>query len=160
MSNDLETKTVSLHVNGQEQTVDPKTHSSLLAYLRSELRLSGTKQGCGTGNCGACSVLVDEQAVQSCQLSVAAAAGTDVKTIDGILGTPLGNQISNTLIQYDAAQCGYCLPGIVIATYAELRHADSPDAVKALQRNLCRCGTHTRILAAVTALIKKHEASQ
>lgn len=158
MNKNSEKNSVSLFVNGQEQSVDPKTHLSLLAYLRNDLRLTGTKQGCETGNCGACSVLVDDKTVQSCQLSLNAVAGRDVRTIDGIIKTSLGGQITNTLTHYDAAQCGYCLPGIVIAAYAELLHSDSPDAVSALQRNLCRCGTHTRILKALREVIKTQEA--
>ena len=160
MNEQLESKTVSLSVNGQVHTVVPKKHSSLLAYLRNELQLTGTKQGCETGNCGACTVLVNEYAEQSCQLSLAAAEGLDIKTLDGIIETPLGKQITDTLIHYDAAQCGYCLPGIVIATYDEVSNADKPDALNALQRNLCRCGTHTRILKALREIIKERAAKR
>jgi len=98
--------------------------------------------------------------MQSCQLSVAAADKSKVETIENIVQTPLGNQIATALMRHDAAQCGYCLPGIVVSAYAEILTATRPDPVNALQRNLCRCGTHSRILTALKEVMATQDSSQ
>lgn len=153
MKTDQESAKISLVVNGKEFCVDPKAHSSLLVFLRNELRLTGTKQGCSTGNCGACSVLIDGIAEQSCQFGLVAAAGTQVQTVESIVQTHLGSKIAKALTHHDAAQCGYCLPGIVVTAYGGFWGVENPDPVDALQRNLCRCGTQIRILAALRDVI-------
>lgn len=153
MNKQINSKAVTLTVNGTSLQADPKSHSSLLTFLRNELKLTGSKSGCGAGNCGACSVLVDSIAVQSCQPGLSAIADSNIQTIESIIQTPLGKQITAALTRYDAAQCGYCLPGIVVAAFAEIQNAESPEPVRALQRNLCRCGTHTRILKALQEVI-------
>lgn len=139
----------TLLVNGSNVRVGENLQSTLLSFLRNELQLTGTKSGCANGNCGACTVLIDNIAIQSCQVSVAAVMESNVQTIEHIIQTPLGNRIATALIQHDAAQCGYCLPGIVVAAYTEQLTAETPDPVRALQSNLCRCGTHARILRAL-----------
>lgn len=153
MKTDNESAKITLVVNENEFCVDPKAHSSLLGFLRNELRLTGTKQGCSMGNCGACSVLIDGVAVQSCQIGLVAAAGTQVKTVESIVQTRLGSKIANTLTHHDAAQCGYCLPGIVVAAYGGFLDVEKPNPVDILQRNICRCGTQFRILAALRDVI-------
>jgi len=149
MSREVKSSEISLVINGNEVWVNPQNHSSLLAFLRSELTLNGTKQGCATGNCGACSVLIDGVAMQACQVSLRSIENSTVETIENIALTPVGKQITNEMTRCDAAQCGYCLPGIVVAAYAEVLNATEPDPVHALQHNLCRCGTHSRILNAL-----------
>ena len=160
MNDKQKTAEATLTVNGSLVHTDATSHSNLLGFLRTELRLTGTKTGCESGNCGACTVLVDGTAMQSCQLSVAAADKSKVETIENIVQTPLGNQIATALMRHDAAQCGYCLPGIVVSAYAEILTATRPDPVNALQRNLCRCGTHSRILTALKEVMATQDSSQ
>lgn len=150
---------IALMVNGTQVRTDPTRHSNLLGFIRNEMQLTGTKAGCASGNCGACTVLIDDNAMQSCQVSLTAVEKSHVETIENIVQTPLGNQIANALIGHDAAQCGYCLPGIVVAAYAELLTSATPDPVHALQRNLCRCGTHSRILTALKEVMAAQDPS-
>ena len=97
---------MSLTVNGQKCRVDPKAHSSLLEFLRHEVKLTGTKIGCGMGDCGACTVIVDGNALQSCQLKLSALNGAKIETVEAVVQTSLGGQIADSLTQHDAAQCG------------------------------------------------------
>ena len=140
-------------VNGQARTVDSADPNQPLLYvLRNALGLTGAKYGCGLGQCGACTVIVDGEAMRSCQVPVAAAAGRKVTTIEG-LGTPeRPHPVQAAFIEEQAAQCGYCANGMVMTTAVLLDKTPRPslDAVKeALDGNLCRCGTHQRILRAV-----------
>ena len=141
-----------LVVNGQsrEVTADPET--PLLYVLRNDLGLTGTKFGCGLGQCGACTVLVDGQPVRSCALPVQAVAGQAVTTIEG-LGTPeRPHPLQAALIEEQAVQCGYCTPGIVMAAKAILDRTPRPTEAQlreALNEVLCRCGTHDRVVRAV-----------
>jgi nicotinate dehydrogenase subunit A len=143
----------TLHVNGEPRTIavhDPD--EPLLYVLRNTLGLTGAKFGCGLGQCGACTVIVDGDAVRSCVVSVARAAGTNITTIEG-LGTPeKPHPLQAAFIAEQAAQCGYCVTGMVMTGAALLaRKPDltQDDAQRALAGNLCRCGTHQRILRAM-----------
>ena len=158
--NNLKNKSeeITVFVNEKELQVNPKEHSNVMFFLRNELQLTGTKEGCSTGNCGACTVLVDNIAMQSCQLKVGTTALQKITTIEHIINTTLGKQICATLAKHDAAQCGYCLPGIVVSAYAELLNTKNPNAINALERNLCRCGTHSRILKALREVITTSKA--
>ncbi len=157
MSNQQKSPCIPIIVDGSDVSVDAKSHQSLLAYLRNELLITGCKQGCATGNCGACTVLVDGTATQACQVSIASLENNKVETVESIVQTALGKQITEALIERDAAQCGYCLPGIVMAAYDELSNAKTPDPKHALQHNLCRCGSHSRILSALQTVFKTQE---
>jgi len=142
-----------LTVNGQPASVESWDPDQPLLYiLRNSLNLHGPKFGCGLGQCGACTVLLDGKAVRSCVTPVRQAAGHSVTTIEG-LGTPEHpNPVQAAFISLEAAQCGYCTNGMVMAAEALLRATPQPtlDQVKSsLAGNLCRCGTHTRILSAV-----------
>jgi len=148
---------VSVAINGSRVVVDPESHSSLLSYLRTQMQLTGSRQGCATGLCGACNVLIDGVTMQSCQVGLTSLAQSNVETIESIVQKPLGKRITKALMQTEASQCGYCLPGIVVAAYSEILTADSPDPVHALQRNLCRCGTHSRILNALKDVIATND---
>jgi nicotinate dehydrogenase subunit A len=144
--------TYSFTVNGMDRTVDSADPDQPLLYvLRNGLSLTGAKYGCGLGQCGACTVIVDGEAMRSCQLPVAAVAGRKVTTIEG-LGTPeRPHPVQAAFIQEQAAQCGYCANGMVMTTAALLEKTAKPslDEIKdALEGNLCRCGTHHRILRA------------
>lgn len=144
--------TYSLTVNGAARTIETRTDEQPLLYvLRNQLGLTGAKFGCGLGQCGACTVLVDGEAVRSCLMPVSAAGGRSITTIEG-LGTPdKPHAVQAAFITEQAAQCGYCANGMVMTTAALLARKPNVtlDEVKeALAGNLCRCGTHQRILRA------------
>ncbi|HET6308656.1 MAG TPA: (2Fe-2S)-binding protein [Rhodopila sp.] len=139
---------IRLTVNGQDHDIDADPDTPLLYVLRDELNLNGAKYGCGLGQCGACTVIVDGQAVFSCLTPLIALEGRAVRTIEG-LGM---NAVQRAFIEEQAAQCGYCTAGMVMRTQALLEqnpHPTEADIRSTLSVNLCRCGTHMRILAAV-----------
>jgi nicotinate dehydrogenase subunit A len=139
---------IRLTVNGQDHDIDADPDTPLLYVLRDELNLNGAKYGCGLGQCGACTVIVDGQAVFSCLTPLIALEGRAVRTIEG-LGM---NAVQRAFIEEQAAQCGYCTAGMVMRTQALLEqnpHPSEADIRSTLSVNLCRCGTHMRILAAV-----------
>ncbi len=143
---------IRLTVNGhpREVTADPET--PLLYVLRNDLGLTGTKFGCGLGQCGACTVLVGGQAVRSCMLPVQAVAGQMVTTIEGLGSPEHPHPLQATFIEEQAAQCGYCTPGIVMTAKAFLDQTPRPTEAQvkqALAGVLCRCGTHERVIRAV-----------
>ena len=144
--------TVSLNVNGQEHTVDVDPATPLLYVLREDLRLDGAKFGCGLGQCGACTVMVDGRSVFSCLLPVAALAGRKVVTVEGLGSAEKPNALQQAFIDEQAAQCGYCIAGMVMRAQSLLLKNSNPsdDEIRShMQSNLCRCGTHMRILRAV-----------
>jgi aerobic-type carbon monoxide dehydrogenase small subunit (CoxS/CutS family) len=137
-----------LTVNGQQHEVDAEADTPLLYVLRDDLGLNGAKFGCGLGQCGACTVIVDGQPVFSCLTPVSVLAGRQVRTIEG-LG---GNAVQHAFEQGQAAQCGYCIAGMVMRATALLEHnphPSEPEIREYMSVNLCRCGTHMRILEAV-----------
>ncbi len=143
----------NFRVNGRAERVESwDPHQPLLYVLRNALDLKGVKFGCGLAQCGACTVLVNGEAVRSCVTPVSAVAGKSVTTLEG-LGSPRHpDPVQAAFITEQAAQCGYCTNGMVMATKALLRRNPRPSAAEvkeALAGNLCRCGTHTRILRAV-----------
>jgi nicotinate dehydrogenase subunit A len=143
---------IRLNVNGQDHSVDAEPDTPLLYVLRDDLALNGAKFGCGLGQCGACTVIVDGQAVFSCLLPVAALAGRTVRTIEGLGTAAAPSPVQRAFIDEQAAQCGYCIAGMVMRAQALLEHNPRPSEQEirdALSVNLCRCGTHMRILAAV-----------
>jgi nicotinate dehydrogenase subunit A len=144
---------IALHVNGEARTVEIADASEPLLYvLRNTLGLTGAKYGCGLGQCGACTVLIDGEAVRSCVLPVSRAADRKVTTVEG-LGTPeKPHPLQAAFITEQAAQCGYCATGMVMTGAALLGkkpNATLEEAKEALAGNLCRCGTHQRILRAM-----------
>ncbi len=140
-------------INGQIRPIEAADPDQPLLYaLRNDLSLTGAKFGCGLGQCGSCSVLVDGEAVRSCQLSVSQAVGKTITTLEGLGTIDNPHPVQAAFITEQAAQCGYCANGMVINAAALLarNHKPSLDEVKqALANNLCRCGTHDRILRAV-----------
>jgi nicotinate dehydrogenase subunit A len=143
---------IELDVNGRRQRVDVQADRSLLSVLRDELALTGTKYGCGEGQCGACTVLVDGRAVRACRTPVAQAAGKRVTTIEGLERDGRLHPLQQAFIDEHALQCGYCTAGMVVTAAALLeREPDvEEDGVRrALDGNLCRCGAHNRIVRAV-----------
>jgi aerobic-type carbon monoxide dehydrogenase small subunit (CoxS/CutS family) len=142
----------SLRINGRTHEVDGEPADSLLAVLRSDLGLTGSKFGCGEGYCGACTVLVDGQVTRSCTARLAAVAGKPVTTIEGIADGNRLHPVQEAFIEAEAFQCGYCTPGMVIATIGLLRTNPDPtdqDIAKVMDRNVCRCGTYPRLVEAV-----------
>jgi nicotinate dehydrogenase subunit A len=142
---------IRLIVNGRAVEVDQADDTPLLTVLRDTLGLVGSRFGCGQGLCGACMVLLDGRPVPSCDIPVWQAADSRVVTVEG-LAADGGNAVQRSLIEHQAAQCGFCISGIVVAVTALLAEAPDPseEAVRtALERNLCRCGTHQRIVEAV-----------
>jgi nicotinate dehydrogenase subunit A len=143
---------VSLRVNGVERTIEADPATPLLAVLRGELGLTGTRFGCGANQCGACFVLIGDRAVASCDTPLWAAAGKDIATVEG-LGTPEHpHPLQSAFIAEQAMQCGYCVSGVLIAAAALLRRNPAPSETEvreALDRNLCRCGSHNRMVRAV-----------
>ena len=144
-------ETFQLRVNGRDCEVCAEPNTPLLYVLRNDLKLKGTRFGCGEGQCGACNVLFDGNAVQSCDTPLWSAVGHEVTTIEGISESGL-HPVQQAFIDEQAIQCGYCIDGIIIAAVALLRREKDPSDAQiaaALERNLCRCGTHVRIFRAI-----------
>jgi isoquinoline 1-oxidoreductase subunit alpha len=137
-------------VNGREVAIDVEPEMPLLWMLRDELGLVGTKFGCGAGLCGACTVLVDGEAIRSCQTPVGALEGKSVLTIEG-LGAKELHAVQKAWIEHDAPQCGYCQSGQVMAAVALLARNPNPsdDDIDSGMTNICRCGTYPRMRAAI-----------
>jgi aerobic-type carbon monoxide dehydrogenase small subunit (CoxS/CutS family) len=141
-----------LIVNGARKKIDADADRSLLSILRDDLDLTGAKYGCGEGQCGACTVLVDGAAVRSCVTTLRAAAGKRVTTIEGLEVDGRLHPLQETFLEVEAMQCGYCTPGMIVAGAGLLRGNPSParaDILRAMQGNVCRCGTYPRIVLAV-----------
>lgn len=143
---------VKLNVNGQDHQIDADPDSMLLYALRDDLGLIGPKFGCGLSECGACTVLMDGSATRSCITPLSAATGTKIVTLEG-LGTPEKPHLLQTaFIEEQAMQCGYCINGMMMTAAAFLNSTPKPsrdDIKTALANNLCRCGTHMRIVRAI-----------
>jgi nicotinate dehydrogenase subunit A len=147
-----EGKQTMFHVNQQPVLFGGDEKATLLSVLRDELNLSGPKFGCGQGECGACMVLVDGQPQTSCNLPVWSIQGKQVTTLEG-LGTPARpHPVQTAFIEERAAQCGYCVAGIITSACALLARNPKPsrdDIVQGLEKHLCRCGAHTRMVRAI-----------
>lgn len=153
----------ALSVNGKQHTVDADGNTALLYILRNDLKLKGTRFGCGAGHCGACTVLLDNKAVQSCDTPLWSAVGHEISTIEGLGDSQSPGRLQQAFIDLQAAQCGYCINGIIMAAEALLRANPNPtdaEIVAALERNLCRCGTHLRVLKAIRKAIAAQGAGR
>ena len=142
----------TLKVNGKNQTVNVDADTPLLYVLRDDLALKGPKFGCGLGQCGACTVHVDGVATRSCLLPVSTLAGKSVTTLEGLGSSGKPARLQQAFIDEQAAQCGYCINGMIMTSAALLKTNPKPSDIEikdALAGNLCRCGTHQRICAAV-----------
>ena len=143
---------LTITVNGREHEVAATPDTPLLYVLRGELALNGAKYGCGLGQCGACTVQIDGAAAYSCITPVAAVSGRKVRTVEGLGGPTSMNALQRAFAQEQAAQCGYCIAGMIMRAQALLDADPHPDEAairRHMQPNLCRCGTHMRILRAV-----------
>lgn len=145
----LNNKPVSLEIDGERK---------LLWVLRTDLGLTGTKFGCGEGICGSCTVLVNSEAVPSCQISVKDIAGSDVVTIEGLEKDDGLHPLQKAFIKHDALQCGFCTPGMILKAHSlltEKPNASREEIMKGMEDNLCRCGAHGRIIDAIETASKE-----
>jgi nicotinate dehydrogenase subunit A len=143
---------VSLKVNGASRSVPAEPDTPLLYVLRNDLQLNGAKFGCGAAQCGACTVLVDGQAVRSCVTPIGTLANAEITTLEGLGSLDTLHPLQRAFIDEQAAQCGYCINGMIMSAKALLDRNPRPsetDVREALAANLCRCGTHNRIVRAV-----------
>lgn len=141
-----------LSVNGEQHQLDVPDDMPLLWVLRDVLGLTGTKYGCGIAQCGACTVHLDGQAVRSCVLPVSAVAGKAVTTIEAIAENAVGAKVQQAWLEHEVVQCGYCQSGQIMSATALLQHKPSPTDAEidaGMAGNICRCGTYTRIRAAI-----------
>ncbi|BCS32278.1 (2Fe-2S)-binding protein [Luteitalea sp. TBR-22] len=144
--------TYTLRINGKAHDVEAEPDDTLLSVLRDDLDMTGSRYGCGEGQCGSCTVLVDNRAMRSCVAKVSAVTKAQIVTIEGLATGDTLHPVQQAFLEVEAFQCGYCTSGMVMATVALLRTNPSPteaDIVKALDRNVCRCGTYPRIVKAV-----------
>jgi aerobic-type carbon monoxide dehydrogenase small subunit (CoxS/CutS family) len=145
-------QSVELEINGKRYPVSYPSDTPLLYVLRDELGLTGTKYGCGEGMCGACTVLIGGTARRSCQIPVSAAVGKPILTIEGLEKNGVLHPVQQAFLDAGAFQCAYCTSGMIMSSVSLLqsnRNASAEQIVQSLQGNLCRCGTHPRIIEAV-----------
>jgi aerobic-type carbon monoxide dehydrogenase small subunit (CoxS/CutS family) len=143
---------VSFILNGKPVSLDTDPARALLWVLRTDLEMTGTKYGCGEGLCGACTVIVDGRAVRSCMTDLASVRGKQVTTIEGLAHDGRLHPIQQAFHDHGGYQCGYCTPGMIMNAYGLLQEHPKPtraQIVEGMEGNLCRCGAHQRILAAI-----------
>jgi len=146
------TRVTRLNVNGKKLPIDVDAETSLLSVLRNELDLTGSKYGCGEGQCGACTVLVDGQATRSCVTPVGRVGDKQIMTIEGLEKDGRLHPLQEAFLTADAMQCGYCTSGMIMAGVALLNkvpHPSRDDIINNMERNVCRCGTYQRIISAI-----------
>lgn len=149
---------ISFTLNGEPVRLTTDGDRKLLTVLRNDLGLTGTKYGCGVSLCGACTVLVNNKAVRSCQYSVKNVKGKDVTTIEGLAKDGKLNPLQQAFVEHDALQCGFCTSGMIISAYSLLLENSKPstsEIIRHMEANLCRCGAHTRIIQAIETVSKK-----
>jgi carbon-monoxide dehydrogenase small subunit len=147
-------KTIAFTINGEETTLVVDTRQTLLDVLRDNLHLTGTKEGCGNGNCGACAVLLDGAAVDSCLVLACEADGREVVTVEGIAQDGQLHPLQKRFVEIGGLECGFCTPGMMVSSYALLKQNANPteeDIRLALAGNLCRCTGYDKIVRAVQA---------
>ena len=153
---------VKLKVNGEVYNLEVPPHRTLLSVIRDEIGLTGTKEGCGTGDCGACTVLLDGKPVNACLVLAVEARDREVTTIEGVAGDGALHPVQQAFIEKGAVQCGFCTPGMVLSAVALLKENPRPsrDQVKhAIAGNLCRCTGYVRIVDAVVAAAERMNGS-
>ena len=153
---------VTLNVNGRDRRLDLPAGATLLEALRDYADLTGTKYGCGEGQCGACTVLIDDRAMSSCLLNAASVIGKRIVTIEGLASPRSLHPVQQAFLDHAAFQCGFCTPGMIMGSVALLTKNPSPSAAEirdALDGHLCRCGTYPRIVEAVRTAASKMKES-
>ena len=152
----------TLNINGAQHSVDAPGEESLLFVLRNHLNLTGAKYGCGEGQCGACTVLLNGRATRSCLVPMSSTANLKIETIEGLERDGRLSAVQQAFIDEDAMQCGYCIPGMIMNATSLLRHTPHPSddqILTAMNGNICRCGTYPRILAAIRRAEQSGEAA-
>ena len=147
-----------LHINGSLMPVDVDAERTLLSVLRDDLDLTGSKYGCGEGECGACTVLIDGLATRSCQRKVGNIGAKKITTIEGLAPNGKLHPLQQAFWEVGALQCGYCTPGMIMSALALLQKNPNPneaEIVRAMDGNICRCGTYGRIVSAISSAAKK-----
>ena len=155
--------TIQLKINGSSHSVAAEADRSLLSVLREELKLTGAHYGCGEGQCGACTVLLDGKAIRSCITTVGSVGNRSVQTIEGLEKNGVLHPVQQSFLDADALQCGYCTPGMILSAVALVQKTPSPtepEIEHALQGNMCRCGTYRRIVRAVQSAAAKGRANR
>ena len=151
-------KTVHFKLNGQPKSLTIDRERMLLWVLRTDFGLTGSKYGCGEGFCGACTVLVNNEAVRSCQFPVKDIDGKEVITIEGLAKNGKLHPLQEAFVKHDALQCGFCTPGMILTAYSLLLKNPNParkDIIDGMEDNLCRCGAHNRIVQAIQTTAKE-----
>jgi len=151
-------ETLSFTLNGQPVSVETEENRRLLWVLRTDLELTGTKYGCGRGLCGTCTVLMNGRPVRSCTLPTAAVQDQEVTTIEGLAEDDVLHPLQTAFMENDALQCGFCTPGMILTACGLLRTTPEPsreDIARGMNRNLCRCGAHPRIIDAIQSAAEK-----
>ena len=141
-----------VHVNGNKLRIDADADRSLLSVLRDDLDLTGSKYGCGEGQCGACTVLIDGQATRSCITKLSAVSGKKITTIEGLERNGRLHPVQEAFLEAEALQCGYCTPGMIVSACALLSTNSNPteqEIIRFMEGNICRCGTYPRIVTAI-----------
>jgi aerobic-type carbon monoxide dehydrogenase small subunit (CoxS/CutS family) len=150
--------TIHFKLNGKAVDLNIDKERTLLWVLRTNLALTGVKYGCGEGLCGACTVLVNQEAVLSCQTAVKDVNGAEVVTIEGLAQNGNLHPIQQAFVDHDAMQCGFCTPGMILKAYGFLAESPGPtrdEIIEAMDDNLCRCGSHVRIIRAIQTAAKR-----
>lgn len=153
---------IEIVVNGVRHSVNAEPDRMLLTVLRDELDLTGTKYGCGEGQCGACTVMLEDRAARSCQTRLSVAAGKRITTIEGLGEHGRLHPLQEAFLETEAMQCGYCTPGMIVSGAALLKRNPNPseaEIVQAMQGNVCRCGTYPRVVAAMRSAAQKMRRS-
>jgi len=154
---------ISFKLNGKPISLAVDSGRMLLWVLRTDLELTGPKYGCGVGLCGACTVLVDNQAVRACQMSVKDVGGKEVTTIEGLAKNGKLHPLQEAFIKHDALQCGFCTPGMILNAYSLLLKNPQPtraEIIEEMDYNLCRCGSHSRIIEAIQTAAKEMKGGE
>ena len=149
---------IQFKLNGKPIKLTVDSERKLLWVLRTDLGLTGTKYGCGESFCGACTVLVNQEAVRSCQTAVKEIQGKEVVTIEGLAANSKLHPLQKAFTEHDAMQCGYCTPGMILNAYSFLRKNPNPsekEIIENMNDNLCRCGAHNRIIKAIQSAAKE-----
>lgn len=151
-------QSISFKLNNQSVTVNVNGEESLLTVIREYLNKTGTKYGCGLGDCGACTVLVDNDPVRSCMILIEDVAGKEILTIEGLSSNGTLHPIQKSFMAHDALQCGFCTPGMIMNAYGLLIRNPNPTReyiLNAMEENLCRCGSYNRIIDAIETASKE-----
>jgi aerobic-type carbon monoxide dehydrogenase small subunit (CoxS/CutS family) len=154
---------ITFTLNGEPVSVTTSDRRHLLWVLRSDLGLTGTKYGCGKNHCGACTMLVDGRAIRSCRYPMSKVAGKEVVTIEGLARDGALHPLQKAFVEHDALQCGFCTPGMIMNAVALLQrnaHPSREQILRGMNRNLCRCGSHTRVVRAIESAARQMKGGE